>query len=497
MYLERLVVDNIKRIRKNKGISQEKLAEACNTATSYIGLMEIHKNVPKLSTIERIAEALEIDPLVLFQDASKISSKQGVELQKRKKKVLSLIERELDDIVLSKIFDTPETAGRSAAARGGSCNNDSIRAVDAKFEAQKIAFAPLAFQAVRSLRDLGLLRAVSDAGDRGISREEAARAADISLYGAGVLLEMALGLGVVKTAGENPGEGGGASERAGALEDPRNRTERFVLGKIGWFLLEDGMTAVNFDFVNDICYRGAFELSRSIRDGVPRGLETFGPWPTIYEALSSLPEREKKSWFDFDHFYSDLAFPAALPLVFDRKPRTILDIGGNTAKWAIQCCRHDPEVKVIVADLPGQTAEAEKNAAAAGFGDRISVYPCNVLDPASALPAGADAVWMSQFLDCFALEDVTAILKKVAAAAGKRTEVYVLEPLWDRQRFEAAAFSLQALSLYFTCMANGRSKIYRYEELCRAVEAGGFSLADERHDLGSNCYSLLRFRLKG
>jgi len=50
MTLERLVIDNIKRIRKEKGISQEKLAEACNTATSYIGLMEIYRNVPKLST---------------------------------------------------------------------------------------------------------------------------------------------------------------------------------------------------------------------------------------------------------------------------------------------------------------------------------------------------------------------------------------------------------------------------------------------------------------
>ena len=79
MYLERLVIDNIKRIRKEKGISQEKLAEACNTATSYIGLMEIYKNVPKLSTIERIANALDVDPLVLFQDANKIPQEQEFE----------------------------------------------------------------------------------------------------------------------------------------------------------------------------------------------------------------------------------------------------------------------------------------------------------------------------------------------------------------------------------------------------------------------------------
>ncbi len=67
MSLEKLVIDNIKRIRKEKGITQEQLAEACNTATSYIGLMEIYKNTPKLSTIEKIANALSVEPQVLFQ----------------------------------------------------------------------------------------------------------------------------------------------------------------------------------------------------------------------------------------------------------------------------------------------------------------------------------------------------------------------------------------------------------------------------------------------
>jgi transcriptional regulator with XRE-family HTH domain len=99
MYLERLVIDNIRRIRKEKGISQEKLAEACNTATSYIGLMEIYKNVPKLSTIEKIAHALNVDPLAFFQDTNKISQRQETEIQNRKKKILSLFEREIDNIL--------------------------------------------------------------------------------------------------------------------------------------------------------------------------------------------------------------------------------------------------------------------------------------------------------------------------------------------------------------------------------------------------------------
>lgn len=67
MNLEKTVIDNIKRIRKEKHITQEQLAEACNTATSYIGLMETYKNVPKLSTIEKIAAALDVEPEILFK----------------------------------------------------------------------------------------------------------------------------------------------------------------------------------------------------------------------------------------------------------------------------------------------------------------------------------------------------------------------------------------------------------------------------------------------
>ncbi len=67
MDLEKTVIDNIKRIRKEKRITQEQLAEACNTATSYIGLMETYKNVPKLSTIEKIAAALNVEPEILFK----------------------------------------------------------------------------------------------------------------------------------------------------------------------------------------------------------------------------------------------------------------------------------------------------------------------------------------------------------------------------------------------------------------------------------------------
>ena len=100
MDLERTVIDNIRRIRKEKGISQEKLAEICGTSASYIGLMEIYKNIPKLSTIERIAEALNVDPVCLFMTDSPGTQTAAVSEKAKtrlKKQLMKDLEQKLDE----------------------------------------------------------------------------------------------------------------------------------------------------------------------------------------------------------------------------------------------------------------------------------------------------------------------------------------------------------------------------------------------------------------
>jgi hypothetical protein len=355
---------------------------------------------------------------------------------------------------------------------------DSISALNAKFEAQKIAFSPLVFQAIRCLLEFGILQIISDSKEQGISRSEIAEKSGISNYGTGVLLEIGLGTNVLRLI-QGTGEG------------------KYILGKIGWFLLEDSMTRVNFNFVNNVCYKGAYLMPESIKTGKPCGLSVFNDqWSTIYEALSSLPDTVKKSWFDFDHFYSDIAFSQALPIVFANNPGSLSDIGGNTAKWALACCNYNANVHVTIIDLPGQIAVARENIRAQGLEDRISAFSCNVLEADAVFPKAQDAVWMSQFLDCFSLEEITGILRKIHTNVSQDTDIWVLEPLWDMQLYPASAYSLQATSLYFTCMANGNSKMYSFLELCNAVERGGFKLMASHHNLGSNAYSLLCFRKK-
>ncbi len=352
---------------------------------------------------------------------------------------------------------------------------DPRRAVEAKFEAQRIAFAPLAFQAARALRDLGILESVSRSGEQGATAAAIAEERGLSVYGVETLLEAGLSLELVKL-------------RRDSLP------LAFVLAKAGYFILYDPMTRVNMDFVHDVCYQGAFALADAVRQGKPQGLKVFGDWKTIYAALSSLPEQARRSWFAFDHYYSDGVFPEALQHVFRQQPGHLFDIGGNTARWALTCFHHSQGVRVTIFDLPGQLELARQNIREAGAEARVFTRAMDVLDPAQALPPGADAVWMSQFLDCFSLPEIRGIMGKIRAACGPECNVWALEPFWDRQRFAAAAYALHMTSLYFTSLANGNSKMYRSDVLIGAVEEAGFALREAVDGLGANSYSLLRFQ---
>jgi ubiquinone/menaquinone biosynthesis C-methylase UbiE len=339
--------------------------------------------------------------------------------------------------------------------------HDSRSAFDAKAEAQRIAFAPVMFQACRILRDAGILELVHKSNSAGMTLNDVAAKINLPRYGIKVLLEAGLGIGLF-CLNEN----------------------RFTITKLGYFMFRDEMTRVNMDVVHDICYRGMFELDKSIESGQPVGLKTLGDWKTFYEGLSSLPPHARDSWLAFDHYYSDAAFPAALKLVFADKPKRLLDVGGNTGKWAMACAKFDGDVKITIADLPQQLELARENIRKNNLESRVDFFPTDLLDEAKPLPENFDAIWMSQFLDCFSEEEIASILRRAAQAMNADSTLYILELFWDRQPNEAAAFCLQQTSLYFTCIANGNSQMYHSSDLLRAITQSGLKVIEDRDQVG-------------
>lgn len=337
---------------------------------------------------------------------------------------------------------------------------DPFSALEAIAEAQRIAFAPMLFQTAVCLRKFGLLAFLDKQGKQGATLAEIIAGSEADEYAASVLLDMALS-GRIVTQSE----------------------DRFYLAKVGHFLLHDPMTRVNMDFSQDVCYQGLYYLEDALKEGKPAGLRVFGEWPTIYPALAQLPNPARDSWFAFDHYYSDAAFNAALPHIFASQPASLYDIGGNTGKWAMTCCKYDANVAVTLLDLPQQIALARKNVEAAGLEARIGFHAIDMLGDAP-LPAEADIWWMSQFLDCFSPEQIVGILSKIAGAMKPGAKLCVMELFWDAQKFDAAAFSLNATSLYFTCMANGNSRFYSAGNFLRYLDMAGFSIEKRLDNLG-------------
>ena len=98
-------------------------------------------------------------------------------------------------------------------------DRDTLTALQAKQEAQRIAFAPFVFQASRALRDFGLLRQLQEAGDAGLCLEDLQSRVGLSRYAVRVLVEAGLGIGLVI-----------------------QRDGRLLLTKLGWYMQNDAMT---------------------------------------------------------------------------------------------------------------------------------------------------------------------------------------------------------------------------------------------------------------
>ncbi len=346
---------------------------------------------------------------------------------------------------------------------------ETIKAVDAKYDAQKLAFGPIYFHCIVALRDLGILEYIYK-NRNGVSIKAICSDLTLTDYGVRVLLEAAQIAEVVQ------------------YLDP----DTVKLTKIGFYLLKDELTNANINFVKDVCYNGTKYLTESIKNGKPEGLKVFGKWDTVYEGLSQLPEEVKKSWFEFDHFYSDDAFPFALDILFETKPKYIFDIGGNTGKWSLACCQYDPEVKIKILDLPGQLNVARKNIENHNFSHRIDFHQINLLDTFQKIPQGADVIWMSQFLDCFSNEETVQILRNVYQAANENTTIFIMEPFLDNQNYPAAEYCLAATSLYFTAIANGNSKMFNLQVMLELIKEAGLYVEEEYPLIGHSFHTILK-----
>ena len=349
--------------------------------------------------------------------------------------------------------------------------HEQLNAREAQNMAYIISFGPVIFQTARLMIKYGIFEQLNQS-EEGLTEIQVAECAGLSRYAAKCLLESSLTMGTV------------------ILND---ETERYRLSKTGWFLLNDPLIRINIDFNHDVNYKGWFLLDKALEEGRPAGLKYFGNWPTIYEGLSSLPEHVQKSWFGFDHYYSDNSFDEALQIIFHDGAKHVLDVGGNTGRFALRCVACRPDAQVTICDLPQQIGLMQKAIAGKPGAERIHGIGMNLLDANSQFPIEShyDVIWMSQFLDCFSEEEIVSILRRAAVVMDNSNRLYIMETLWDRQKYAPAAFALTQISLYFTALANGNSKMYNTDDMVRLINNAGLSVETIHDNLGMGGHSII------
>jgi transcriptional regulator with XRE-family HTH domain len=67
MRLRRLVARNLRRLRRERGFSQEELADLAGINRNYVGMVEREENAPTVDVLEQLAGALNIEVIELFR----------------------------------------------------------------------------------------------------------------------------------------------------------------------------------------------------------------------------------------------------------------------------------------------------------------------------------------------------------------------------------------------------------------------------------------------
>jgi len=79
MTLQQIFIANLKKYRKQQGLSQMGLSEKCDTTSNYIGQIEMGRRIPSFEKIEKIAAALKIPPSLFFIAENPLGITENVE----------------------------------------------------------------------------------------------------------------------------------------------------------------------------------------------------------------------------------------------------------------------------------------------------------------------------------------------------------------------------------------------------------------------------------
>ena len=160
--------------------------------------------------------------------------------------------------------------------------------------------------------------------------------------------------------------------------------------------------------------------------------------------------------------------PMLVPKIDISSRRHLLDLGGGPGTYAIHFCRHNPQLKATVFDLPTTRPFAEKTIERFDMSDRIDFQDGNYLK--DNIEGRFDAAWLSHILHGEGPEECRQIIQKAAAALKPGGIIliheFVLDNSMDGPLFPAL-FSLNML------LGTDSGQAYSEQQLMDMLTAAG------------------------
>ncbi len=98
MILKQLFAENLKKIRKQRGLTQEKLAELVNVAPRHISFIETARSFPSSDLLEKLSKVLNTDYSDLFEFKKEMTREEIIE------NILELVQK-LDNAKLKYLYN--------------------------------------------------------------------------------------------------------------------------------------------------------------------------------------------------------------------------------------------------------------------------------------------------------------------------------------------------------------------------------------------------------
>jgi SAM-dependent methyltransferase len=160
--------------------------------------------------------------------------------------------------------------------------------------------------------------------------------------------------------------------------------------------------------------------------------------------------------------------PMLVPEIDISARRHLLDLGGGPGTYAIHFCRHNPDLKATVFDLPTTRPFAEKTIKRFELSDRIDFQAGNYLK--DEIKGRYDAAWLSHILHGEGPEGCRQIIQKAVAALKPGGIIiiheFILNDTMDGPLFPAL-FSLNML------LGTDAGQAYSEQQLREMLAAAG------------------------